>query len=121
MAFAEVERTSMQSGQYGAAAVFTTAKSGAGTLRINVKSMEHLRRKGKNWSVGDMVRIFHDPETRRLALIKNPEGKFRLAKNVSGSNSLRVCSKDLRELIKEPTEYEMEESGEYDLVLRPKK
>jgi hypothetical protein len=34
MAFAEGKRTSMQSGQYGAAAVFTTAKSGAGTLRF---------------------------------------------------------------------------------------
>ncbi|MEA1927693.1 MAG: hypothetical protein U9N73_05760 [Candidatus Auribacterota bacterium] len=44
----------------------------------------------------------------------------KLAKNVSGSNSLRICSKDLRELIKEPTEYEIEESGEYDLVLVPR-
>ena len=121
MAFVEVERTRFQSGKHGAPAIFTITKSGAGTLRINVGAMDHLKGNGKNWELGDMVRIFYDPETRKLALTKSPEGKFRLAKNVSGSNSLRICSKDLLELVKKPTEYEIEESGEYDLVLRPGK
>ncbi len=68
-----------------------------------------------------MVRVFYDPDSKRLALKKSAAGEFRLSKNVAGTDSMRICSKDLRELIKEPTEYEIEESGEYDLVLRRKR
>ena len=119
MAFIEIEKTRPQTGKYGAPATFTRTKKGVGSLRINSRAVEHLKEKGKNWELGDMVRIFHDPETGRLALTKSPDGKFRLAKNVSGSNSLRISSKDLTELIKKPASYEIQESGEYDLVLQP--
>ena len=120
MPFIEVEKTRSRSGQYGAPATFTRTKKGDGSLRINARAMEFLKEKGKNWEVGDMLKIFRDPQTGKLALKKNPDGKFRLAKNVSGTNSLRISSKDLSELIKEPTEYAVESSSEYDIILQPK-
>ena len=120
MPFIEVEKTRSRSGQYGAPATFTKTKKGDGSLRINAGAMEFLKQRGKNWEVGDMLKIFHDPQTRKLALKKSPDGPFRLAKNVSGTNSLRISSKDLTEIIKKPTEYAVEASSEYDLVLVPR-
>ena len=121
MAFIEVERTKSQTGKYGSPATFTKTKDGVGSLRINLRAMEFLKERGKSWELGDMLRIYHDPETGKLAMKKSPDGKFRLAKNVSGTNSLRICSKDLTELIKKPVEYEIQETEEYDLVLSPRK
>jgi hypothetical protein len=83
--------------------------------------MEFLKEKWKSWGVGDRLKIFHDPQTGKLALKKSDDGKFRLAKNVSGNaNSLRISSKDLTELLKKPAEYAAEASSEYDIILSPK-
>ena len=120
MAFIEVEKTKISGGNFGADAAFTTSKKGTGSLRINAGAMEFLKGRGKNWEVGDKVKIFHDPETAKLAIKKSTDGRFRLAKNAAGSNSLRISSKDLTDLIKKPTEYTAEASSEYDLVLLPR-
>ena len=85
--------------------------------------MEFLKRIGKNWELGDMVRIYHDPETGKLALKKSPEGKFRLSRNTTGrtGKTLRVTARSLRDMVKESAQYVMEESGEYDVILAPMK
>lgn len=120
MPFIEVEKTKSGGGKSGAAAAFTTSKKGTGSLRINGGAMEFLKGRGKSWEVGDKVKIFHDPETAKLAIKKTADGRFRLAKNAAGANSLRISSKDLTDLIKKPTEYAAEASPEYDIILSPK-
>jgi len=120
MVFIEVQKTRSGRGRTGEAAAFTLTKKGNGSLRLNAGAMEFLKGRGKNWAVGDTVRIFHDPDTGRVGIKKTPDGSFRLATNAAGSNSLRNSSKDLNELLKKPTGYEVEQSDQYDMVLVPK-
>lgn len=120
MPFIEVEKTRLQGMKHGASAAFTVSKKGGGSLRLNAGTMAFLKENGNEWNVGDRVRIFHDTQNGKIALKKSEDGRFRLAKNVSGGNSLRISSKDLTELLKQPAEYTIEQSSEYDLVLVPR-
>lgn len=68
--------------------------------------------------MGDMVKLYHDPETGKIALKKSEDGKFRLSKNSVNMITLRISSKDLTELLKKPADYDMEKAQGDDPVLR---
>ena len=126
MAFIEIEKKIYGGGgRRGVYATYTALKDGSGSLRIGRAGMEFLKRSGKNWKLGDMVRIFHDPETGKLAVKKSESGRFRLAKNTTGraGETLRITSRALRDMVKESTQYVMDPSGsdEYDAILTPRK
>lgn len=119
MAFQEIEKT-RKSWAKGAPATFAINKKGSGNLRINRAGMDFIAEHASGLKMGDMVKLYHDPETGKIAFKKSEDGKFRLSKNSVNMNTLRISSRDLTELIKEPKEYEMEKAQEYDLVLVPK-
>jgi|GEM_PF-1862010 len=120
MAFQEIEKT-RRGWAKGSPATFAINKKGAGTLRINRAGMDFIAEHTPDLKMGDMVKLYHDPETGRIALQRSEEGKFRLSKNSVNMNTFRIASQDLTKLIREPSNYDMEKSEEYDLVLVPKK
>lgn len=119
MGFVEIERKP-GGGRKGPPAAFSITKKGIGALRVNAAGVEFIREKGIELFPGDMVKLFHDPETRKLAIKKSPEGKFRLSKNANKDKTLRITSKDLTAILKEAAVYDVIASEEYDLVLIPK-
>ncbi len=119
MAFTEIEKTRKGWGK-GAPATFAINKKGSGNLRINRAGMDFIAEHAPGLKMGDMVKLYHDLETGKIAFKKSEDGKFRLSKNSVNMNTLRISSKDLTELIKEPKEYDMEKAQEYDLVLVPR-
>ena len=119
MAFQEVKKT-RRGWAGGAPATFTINKKGVGSLRFNQAGMNFIAEHAPGMKMGDMVKLFHDPETGKIALRKSEDGKFRLSKNSVSMDTLRISSQDLTSLLKEPKDYEMEWSEEYDLVLVPK-
>ncbi len=118
MAFKEVEKTRKGCNK-GMPATFTINKKGAGSLRINRAGMDFITEHDIGLGLGDMIKIFYDGESGKLAFKKSDGGKFRLSKNSTSMNTLRISSKDLTELLKEPGQYGMETSEEFDLVLAP--
>ena len=118
MAFMEIEKT-RRGWAKGAPATFAINKKGSGNLRFNRAGMDFMSEHAPGLKMGDMVRLYHDPETGKIALKKSAGGKFRLSKNSVNMNTLRISSQDLTKMIKEAKEYTMEKSEEYDLVLIP--
>ena len=118
MAFREIEKT-RKGWAKGAPATFAINKKGSGALRINRAGMDFIAENHLGLKMGDMVKLYHDPETGKIAFQKSEDGKFRLSKNSVNMNTLRISSKDLTELIKEPNDYDMEKSEDYDLILVP--
>jgi bifunctional DNA-binding transcriptional regulator/antitoxin component of YhaV-PrlF toxin-antitoxin module len=119
MAFQEIEKT-RKGRNTGAPGAFTIDKKGAGSLRINRAGMEFIAQEGIGLKLGDMVKLFHDGESGKIALKKSKEGKFRLSKNSVSMDTLRISSKDLTELLKKDADYDMEKAQGYDLVLVPR-
>jgi len=107
-------------GEKAAAAKLT---GGNGSLRFGVEGMEFLKRLGKQFLLGDRVKVFHDTATGRVGIKKRPDGRFRLGKNAVGrkNETLRLSARDLAGLSAGPTEYCMQESSEFDVVLVPKR
>ena len=119
MAFQEIEKT-RKGWTKGAPATFAINKKGSGNLRINRTGMDFIAENNLALKMGDMVKLYHDPETGKIALKKSEDGKFRLSKNSVNMNTLRISSMDLTELLREPKDYDMEKAQEYDLVLVPR-
>ena len=119
MAFVEIVKTK-KGWEKGAPATFAINKKGAGNLRINRAGMNFIAEHNLGLKMGDLVKLFHDPETGKIALKKSEYGKFRLSKNSVSMDTLRISSVDLTDLLKESKDYDMEKSEEFDLVLVPR-
>ena len=120
MAFQEIEKRRMGGGAKGAPVTFTVNKKGSGSLRFNRAGMDFIAGEGIGLKLGDMVKLYHDPETGKIALKKSSDGKFRLSKNGVGTGSMRISSKDLTELVGKGGDYDPRKAEGYDLVLVPR-
>jgi bifunctional DNA-binding transcriptional regulator/antitoxin component of YhaV-PrlF toxin-antitoxin module len=120
MAFKEIEKT-RKGYMKGAPATFAVNKKGVGSLRFNRAGMNYISGNNIGLKIGDMIRLYYDAETGKVAIKKSKDGQFRLSKNSVKLDTMRISSSDLTGLIQKPGDYEMEKSQAYDLVLIPKK
>lgn len=120
MAFQEIAKT-RKGWIKGAPASFTVNKKGAGNLRFNRAGMDFIAEHELGLKLGDLVKLYYDAQTGKIALKNDKDGKFRLSKNSVSMDTMRISSKDLTDLIQKPGDYEMEKADGYDLVLVPKK
>lgn len=121
MSFKKVIRTTSARRGSDAHASFSITKRGLGTLRFNQKGMKFLREKRIKLLIGDRVDIYMDEETDILAILRTPDGEFRLGKNATKNKSIRLSSADLTRRINVNKEYDLQESREYDVIMVPKK
>lgn len=123
MAFVEIEKTSARGGPTGTHATFSITKTGTGTIRINKEGVSFMLKNRIRLIAGDTIKVLHDPETGKLAIMRSSDGQFRLTAGSAKSGTLRVSSKDLADTIKKNNVYDMEcdlSDMHFDVILVPK-
>ena len=94
MAFQEIEKT--RKGYTRAApATFAINKKGVGSLRFNRAGMNYISDNDIGLKIGDMIRLYYDAETGKIAIKKSKDGRFRLSKNSVKLDTVRISSSDL--------------------------
>lgn len=119
MGFVKVQKTTGNRGRSGYKAAFTVNKQGSGVLRFTSSGVDFMKTYGINIGVGDRVDIFYDRDTERIAVMKAKAGAFKIGVNSTRGDSMRITAKDLIEIIKTQSEYDMQKSDEYDVILVP--
>lgn len=122
MAFEEIVKTSSRGGPGGTQATFGISKSGTGTLRINKEGIEFFRKNRIRLIAGDTVKVLFDNETGKIAIIRDPDGMFRLTQGSGKNETLRLSSNDLAKSIGKNEIYDMELDADkhFDVILTPK-
>lgn len=116
MAFTKVEKTGPVRNDNIKARFTISGSHSSGTLGITNAGWEFLKQHKISLAINDTADLYFDDDTGAIAIKKIKNGQFKFS-NYNGK-TVKLSSKDLAKRIVQETEYDMDLSKEFDVILK---